>query len=165
MTPPAGPPGREPDPASVRKLRPLAAADLDGISRVHWRACRIAFRFLDWSYSEDEVHRWLASHMLTWDWARVVTSDGAPAAYLGAIGAHVDQLYVDPDHQGQGLGHLLLDAMLARGLRPVTLHAFADNHPARGFYESFGFRPVDTRWDEQDQALSLVYRLDRDSGR
>ena len=160
MIPPSGPPGGNPDAAPIRAIRPFAAADLDGISRVHWRACRIAYRFMGWSYSEDEVRRWYARHMTVWDWAQVVTIDGDIVAYLAAIGAHVDMLYVDPDHQGQGLGRLLLEAMLARPLRPVTLHVHAENHPARRFYERFGFRPAGSRWDEQDQAQSLVYRLD-----
>ncbi len=155
MSPPEGPIA-----APIRTLRPLAAADLDGISAVHWRACRSAYRFMNWSYTEDEVRRWYAAKMTEWDWARVVTVDGAIAAFLAAIGAHVDQVFVDPDHQGAGLGRLLLETMLARPLRPVTLHVHAENHSARGFYERFGFRPVNSRWDEQDQALSLVYRLD-----
>jgi ribosomal protein S18 acetylase RimI-like enzyme len=147
-------------PSAVPTMRPFVAADLDGISGVHWRACRIAYRFMNWSYTEDEVRRWYAGHMTAWDWAQVVTIDGEIVAYLAAIGTHVDMLYVDPDHQGAGLGRLLLEAMLARPLRPVTLHVHVENHPARRFYERLGFRSVGPRWDEQDQALSLVYRRD-----
>lgn len=164
MIGPADPPGGHRDPAPVPAIRPFVAPDLDGISRVHWRACRIAYRFMRWSYTEDEVRRWYAGKMGEWDWARVVTIDGAIVAYLAAIGTHLDQLFVDPDHQRAGLGRLLLEAMLARRLGPITLHVSAENHPARRFYESFDFRPVDSWWDEQDKALSLVYRLDRDLG-
>jgi ribosomal protein S18 acetylase RimI-like enzyme len=142
------------------KLRPLVAADLDGISRVHWRACRIAYRFIGWSYTEGEVRRWYASKIGAWDWARVVTVDGAIVGFLAATGAHVDQLFVDPDHQGRGLGRLLLEAMRERHPGPVTLHVLADNHPARRFYERFGFQKVGSFWDAQDEALSLVYRLE-----
>jgi ribosomal protein S18 acetylase RimI-like enzyme len=98
--------------------------------------------------------------MAAWDWARVVTVDGAIVGFLAATGAHVDQLFVDPDHQGRGLGRLLLEAMLERRPGPVTLHVLADNHPARRFYERFGFQKVGSFWDAQDEALSLVYRLD-----
>jgi ribosomal protein S18 acetylase RimI-like enzyme len=148
--------------APIRTLRPLAAADLDGVSRVHWRACRIAYRFLSWSYTLEEVRCWYAGKLCGWDWGRVVTVDGAIVAYLAAIGSHVDQLFVDPDHQRTGLGRLLLEAMLERRPEPITLHVFAENQPARRFYERFGFQPVESFWDAQDEALSLVYRLDRD---
>ena len=81
-------------------------------------------------------------------------------AYLAASGAHIDQLFVDPDHQRAGLGSALLAAMLERCLRPATLHVFAENRPARAFFERFGFREVDAWWDVQDQALNLLYRLE-----
>jgi GNAT superfamily N-acetyltransferase len=146
-----------PPPCSIR---PLAASDLDAISRVHWRACRIAYRFMDWTYSEDEVRRWYADKQQTWDWGRVACADGRVIGYLGAIGSFVDQLFVDPDHHGGGIGRTLLTAMLARGLRPVTLQVFELNAPARRFYEGFGFRPVAEWWNQQDGALELLYRLD-----
>jgi GNAT superfamily N-acetyltransferase len=152
--------GREVGPAGT--LRPFAPADLERISRVHWRACRVAYRFMGWSYSLDEVRRWYAGKIGAWDWARVVVVDGEIVAFLAAAGSHVDQLFVDPDHQRAGLGRLLFEAMLARTPRPVTLHVFADNYPARRFYERFGFRPVECFWEAQDEVLSLVYRLDPD---
>jgi ribosomal protein S18 acetylase RimI-like enzyme len=37
---------------------------------------------------------------------------------------------------------------------------FAENGPARAFYERFGFRQANAWWDEQDQALNLLYRLE-----
>jgi GNAT superfamily N-acetyltransferase len=142
---------------SMRHLQPL---DLDGISRVHWRACRVAYRFMSWSYSEDEVRRWYAGKLEAWDWGQVVCAGDAIVAYLAATGAHIDQLFVDPDHQRAGIGTALLGAMLERRLRPATLHVFARNAPARAFYEQFGFRQADAWWDAQDRALSLLYKLE-----
>jgi ribosomal protein S18 acetylase RimI-like enzyme len=60
---------------------------------------------------------------------------------------------------GRGLGRTLLTARLARGLRPATLHVFEQNAPARRLYESFGFRQAAEWWNEQDDALELLYRL------
>jgi ribosomal protein S18 acetylase RimI-like enzyme len=141
-------------------LRELQADDLDAISRVHWRACRIAYRFMGWSYSEDEVRRWYAGKLDQWDWGRVACAGEAVIGFAAATGAHLDQLFVDPDHQRAGIGSALLQALLERGLRPVTLSVFAQNAPARAFYERFGFRQADAWWNEQDQALELLYRLD-----
>lgn len=149
------------DPAQPAPLiRPLAASDLDAISRVHYRACRIAYRCIGWAYSEDQVRRWYAGKLSQWDWGRVACADGRVVGYLAAIGGHVDQLFVDPDHQRAGIGRTLLGALLARGLRPATLHVFAFNAPARRLYDGFGFRPVAEWWNQQDNALELLYRLD-----
>jgi ribosomal protein S18 acetylase RimI-like enzyme len=154
-------PGRPAAPALL--IRPLAADDLDAISGVHCRACRVAYRFMGWAWSEDEVRRWYADKLAAWDWARVACADRRVVGYLVAIGPHVDQLFVDPDHQRAGVGRSLLGAMLARGLRPATLQVFALNAPARRFYEGFGFRPVAEWWNQQDGALELLYRLDAPS--
>jgi ribosomal protein S18 acetylase RimI-like enzyme len=115
---------------------------------------------MDWSYTEDEVRRWYAAKLEEWNWGQVVCAGDLIVAYLAASGAHIDQLFVDPDHQRAGLGSALLTAMLERRLRPATLHVFAENGPARAFYERFGFREVDAWWDGQDQALNLLYRLE-----
>ena len=158
-----GPSGRrEKRPGLVpgRRVRELRPADLAAISRVHVRACRIAYRFMGWSYGEDEVRLWYASKLPQWDWGRVVCDGARPVGYLAAIGPHVDQLFVDPDHWRAGIGTSLLEAMLARGLRPTTLHVFARAAPARAFYEHFGFREAGAWWNEQDDALELLYRLD-----
>src|SRR5262245_30291472 len=146
-------------PSSYR-IRPLHSVDLDGISRVHWRACRVAYRFMSWSYTENEVRHWYAGKLEEWDWGQVTCVQDTIVAYLTASGAHIDQLFVDPDHQRAGLGSALLTAMLERRLRPATVHVFAENRPARAFYERFGFREVDAWWDVQDQALNLLYKLE-----
>jgi ribosomal protein S18 acetylase RimI-like enzyme len=114
---------------------------------------------MSWSYTEDEVRHWYAGKLEEWDWGQVVCEDMI-VAYLAASGAHIDQLFVDPDHQRAGLGSVLLTAMLERRLRPATLHVFAENGPARAFYERFGFRQVDAWWDVKDRALNLLYRLE-----
>jgi putative acetyltransferase len=145
---------------STYHVRPLRAVDLDGISRVHWRACRTAYRFMSWSYTEEQVRHWYAGKLEKWDWGQVVCADDLIVAYIAAKGAHIDQLFVDPDHQRAGLGSALLAAMLEQRLRPATLHVFAENGPARAFYERFGFREVNAWWDVQDQALNLLYRLE-----
>ena len=141
-------------------IRPLHAGDLADISRVHCRACRIAYRFMGWDYTEEQVRDWYAGKLREWDWGQVACAAGPVVAYLAASGAHVDQVFVDPDHQGAGLGSALLTAMLDRQLRPVTLTVFEANAPARAFFEKFGFREVDAWWNEQDHARELLYRLD-----
>ena len=142
------------------RMRPLRPDDLAAVSRVHWRACRIAYRFMNWSYTEEEVRRWYAGKQTEWDWGRVVCARDTVVAYLAAVGAHIDQLFVDPAYQRRGLGTLLLRTALDRGLRPATLHVFAENAPARALYDRFGFRPERSRWNAEEGACELFCRLD-----
>ena len=140
--------------------RALHAGDLAAISRVHRRACLIAYRFMGWAYTEEQVRCWYAGKLPEWDWALAACSGEELVAYVAMTRAHIDQLFVDPDHQRSGLGTGLLRSALDRGLRPATLHVFADNAPARALYERFGFREVDAWWNEQDGARELLYRLE-----
>ncbi len=51
-------------------------------------------------------------------------------------------VYVLPSHQGAGAGRQLVDAVaryfVERGVNSMLLWVFAENHPARRFYESLG---------------------------
>lgn len=58
--------------------------------------------------------------------------------------AHVEQISVRPDHQGQGVGRALLDQVRAwadrTGRRAITLTTFVDVAWNRPLYEHLGFR-------------------------
>jgi GNAT superfamily N-acetyltransferase len=53
------------------------------------------------------------------------------------------RLYVVPEHQGQGIGRLLLEDVMAtareRGHRIIRLSYLEGNASAEGFYKGFGF--------------------------
>ena len=77
-----------------------------------------------------------------------VTAHRGPAR-LGVVHAAVDGdwlgvhgLAVDPDHRRQGVGSVLMEAVLElgaeRGATTVWLHVETDNAPARGLYEGLG---------------------------
>ncbi|HEU4849817.1 MAG TPA: mycothiol synthase [Terrimesophilobacter sp.] len=59
---------------------------------------------------------------------------------------------IDPGHQGEGLGRVLMDAGLARlaerGIRTAALYAEADNAPALALYRRYGFaqHTIDIRY-------------------
>ena len=52
--------------------------------------------------------------------------------------------YIRPDRQGQGLGKVMmrhaLDALKTKGFSRAALWVLTENHSARAFYESAGFR-------------------------
>ena len=54
----------------------------------------------------------------------------------------IDQLYVDPNRTGEGIGSRLLEEALSELAPPVRLFTFQANARARGFYERRGFRAV-----------------------
>jgi [ribosomal protein S18]-alanine N-acetyltransferase len=63
--------------------------------------------------------------------------------------AHITLLAVEPAHQRQGLGQLMLYALLQssieRGLERATLEVRSSNQAALALYQQFGFSPVGER--------------------
>ena len=80
----------------------------------------------------------------------------------GGAGGEVYAIYVDPGWQGRGAGSRLLQAaaecLAGAGFTEARLWVFADNHPARGFYESQGWRPDGTeqQWTYPGTSRSLT---------
>lgn len=139
-------------------MRPLGAGDVEAISLVHHRACLIAYRFMNWCYSLDEVRKWYAGKFPEWTWTLAACGpDDGIIGFIAAIGSHVDQLYVDPSHQRFGIGSQLLGEALKSVPHPVTLDVFEDNASARAFYEKHGFQ-ARARWmNEEEGAIDLFY--------
>ena len=60
-----------------------------------------------------------------------------------AIGDHaIEQLHVEPQHQGRGVGTALLERAKALSPEGLTLSTHQRNERARAFYERHGFRAV-----------------------
>ncbi len=76
------------------------------------------------------------------------------STWTGRHSLYLEDLFVEPEYRGQGLGKALL-AVLARraldlGCRRMEWAVLDWNEPAAGFYEALGARPMD-EW--------TVYRL------
>jgi GNAT superfamily N-acetyltransferase len=158
-----------------RRLAPLDTATIDRLPAVCRRCTfwelgmRAAQRGSD--AAEEQKHAWLSSVVLEWGpVGHIVTVDGqmagyslyAPASFLDQIGSQAARpvsrdavllatLAIEPEHAGQGIGRVLLQAM-ARDLtkRKVrAAEAFADRfwngracHIPAGFLEASGFSVV-----------------------
>jgi len=63
---------------------------------------------------------------------------------------YVDQLAVDPDFQGHGIGRKLMkqaeDIALKQGFNAVALHVRKDNDKAISLYESMGYKKIGSKW-------------------
>lgn len=97
----------------------------------------------------------------------VMPAGGAWVAHYGPtivammvlVEGWIDQLYVDPDHQGLGVGSALVDWAKTRSPEQIRLWTFETNTRARSFYEHHGFVTVDrTDGDNEEGAPDVRYR-------
>ena len=78
---------------------------------------------------------------------RVAVRDDMPIGHFTVRRHQLFHLFVDPDHQGMGLGSFLLaqgEAMIAAGGHSdFELHARVENLPAIAFYKARGWTVTD----------------------
>jgi len=122
--------------------RQLQLADMDAAALVHRAAFDHALPWLTGLHTPEE-DRWFYRERLF----ASCTLWGAFAdeAMVGLIAFHdgwIEQLYVLPDAQGRGTGGELLD-IAKQGAGRLQLWTFQRNAPARRFYETRGFVPVE----------------------
>ncbi len=145
----------------IVRYRSLLETDVVGIARVHRRACLIAYKFMNWSYSESDVRNWYAGKFNEWDWGLVAEdNDGVIVGFTAVAGPRLDQLFVEPGHQGQGIGTRLLTEALRCMPAVATLNVFEQNTQARRFYERHGFREVRRFLNTEEKSVELVYARD-----
>jgi len=111
-------------------------------------------------HSDSEVIEWFATVVLpaggTWviDHADVVV-----ALLVLEPAGWIDQLYVDPDFAGRGLGSRLVAVAKAAAPGGLELWTFQANVRARRFYERHGFVAVGmTDGDNEEGAPDVRYR-------
>jgi len=77
----------------------------------------------------------------------VAVVDGAPIGHFTVSGHQLVHLFVEPAHQGMGLGRRLLaqgeEMIAAAGHRHFELHARVENLAAIAFYETEGWTVTD----------------------
>ena len=144
-------------------IRRAELSDAPGIARVHvesWRAAYtgiIADEYLDrLSITEKtrERQQWL-SYPPAGNVVLVAEVDGEIVGFASCGRERTNHplytgelyaLYIRPSHQGQGLGHKLVQEstkeLLAQGHQALLILVLADNHSARGFYERLRGRVV-----------------------
>lgn len=138
--------------------RPLGEQDIAGIARVHWRACSLAYSFMNWSYTEQEVQDWYAGKFHEWHWGLVAEARDIVVGFAACRNVHLDQLFIDPAYQMRGLGTRMLRAAIERTPGAETLNVFEQNIAARQFYEKHGFREVERFLNEEARSIELLYR-------
>ena len=132
---------------TIRPTRLTDAATLPEVERSAGRAF-LALPDLAWIASGDglsvERHRAAIGDGLSWV---AVGSDDRPVGFLVAgmsdATMHIEEMSVDLDHQGRGIGRALLahavEVARLRGASVITLTTFTDVAWNRRFYEAAGF--------------------------
>lgn len=118
-------------------LRPaVEGVDDERVAAVHVTARRAA-PMPDPVHTDAEVQGWLAARLRE-DPVWVAVRSGTVVGYARFPGAWLDDLYVLPEHAGEGVGSALLDLVKAQRPDGFCLWVFEMNEPARRFYERRG---------------------------
>jgi ribosomal protein S18 acetylase RimI-like enzyme len=122
-------------------IRDYRSEDFDAVS-ILWRVAREKslpeFQNAKGHFFYEDQNYFLG-HVLKENHVFVVETGQHPIAFMAMQEEFIDQLYVHPDCQNQGVGKALLD--YARKLSPehVWLYTLQINLNARAFYEKNGF--------------------------
>lgn len=117
-------------------LRPATEADAQLVAAVHLAARRRA-AMPPGTRTDAETFGWLASR-IDRDDVWVAEHDGRVVGYARFTETWLDDLYVVPDHAGQGVGSALLDLVKAQRPGGFCLWVFEMNLAARAFYAGRG---------------------------
>ena len=144
------------------RVRPAALSDLGPITDLWLRSRRRAVPAIPAPvHTDDEVGRWFADVVLPERDVQVaVDPDPSVLGVLVLDDGWVDQLYVDPDHLGKGIGSRLLSVARERSPGGLQLWTFATNLRARNFYQQHGFSiagQTDGAGNEE-KAPDILYR-------
>lgn len=120
-------------------IRPMNLDDLGEVEKIDSKAFGLV-----WQNSRSGLE--LAYRQSTI--ATVAEEDGDLIGYqistATAMGGHLARLAVDPEHQGKGVGHALLQDMLyqfeRRGAHNVTVNTQNDNLISLSLYQNAGFK-------------------------
>ena len=122
-------------------LRRAIPEDAEAVGEVLSTTRKISLPFLPILHSPDEFVAFARERLIPHGVVWVAETDAGVVGVIAIREGWIDQLYVLPDHQGQGIGRKLLGKAL-EPRRPLQLWAFQENARARRFYESRGFRAV-----------------------
>jgi ribosomal protein S18 acetylase RimI-like enzyme len=125
-------------------LRPATQADRDFARPIYVAATKAYAGHLS-EWTDDYIAARFERRFIV-EATRMAELDGVTVGWLrvSAPGDEImlEQIYVDPMHQGQGIGSRLVQGLIEDWPgRPIRLAVLKTN-PARRLYERFGFRIV-----------------------
>lgn len=146
-------------------LRSAHSGDADVIATVLFESRRAFLPFLPSLYSEHEVRHWVLHVLLASGKVTVAEVHGRVVGVLAVSedshAAWIDQLYLLPGFDGQGIGGQLLSYAHETLPRPIRLYTFQQNHGARNFYERHGYKPIEFTdgHGNEERCPDILYEL------
>ena len=142
-------------------VRRLSQDDMDEAARVHRAAFDDRLPWLAGLHTPEEDRAYYRNQVFAQCevWGAI---DGGLIGFIAFRRGWIDQLYVLPARQGQGIGDALL-TIAKDAFSEFQLWTFQRNAPARRFYEKRGFAPVEesdgSRNEEREP--DILYRWTR----
>lgn len=119
-------------------LRRATGDDAESLTRILIRARRAAMPDVAPVIGDAGIARWMREDVVATKRVIVACIAGVPAGFVALRDDRLDQIYVDPDAQGRGVGRALMDVAKRAAPEGFTLVVFARNAHARAFYERSG---------------------------
>lgn len=91
------------------------------------------------AHDDASTSRWMRYTVIANQRVWVALDGERPVGFASLEGQWLEQLYVDPQAQGAGVGRALLQAVKDASPSGLWLHVFSRNARARRFYEVAGF--------------------------
>lgn len=147
-------------PASDIELDLAQRDDLEAIVDLFARSRAAALPFLPVLHSRDEDLAFFARYIERGQMT-LARRNGQLAGFIAQTPGWIEQLYLEPDQRGPGIGRQLVAHAKARS-QALDLWCFADNHPARAFYGGQGFAEIrGTDGDNEAGLPDILFRWQR----
>ncbi|OLF54291.1 N-acetyltransferase [Pseudomonas chlororaphis] len=128
-------------------IRTFEQRDMESILDIWLSASIQAHDFIDASYWQSHVEAMRDVYIPASE-TYVLEDQSRLMGFCCLVGDQIAALFVDPGHQGKGLGKQLLEHAKKRR-DELTLAVYKENAPSLAFYRSQGFVVVKEQVDEQ----------------
>jgi putative acetyltransferase len=145
----------------VHVIRQYQSSDLDGVLSVWENVSKLSHAFLKEDFLAQErknIPEIYLPNADTW----VVEIDGQIAGFIALIGNEVGAIFLQPEHQGKGVGKLMVDK--AQALHSdLEAQVFVKNSIGVDFYLRYGFQLMAEKTHEQtgEQLLRLKFSVNK----
>jgi GNAT superfamily N-acetyltransferase len=130
-------------PADPVLLRPARPDDGAAVAEVWLRSFDAALPTVRRAHPDDEVRRWVHEQLVVRADTWVAEAGDAVVGVLALSDGWIDQLYLEPDARGRGIGDRFVALAQQRHPTGLQLWTFQVNGPAQRFYERHGFVAVE----------------------